>query len=210
MVYVQLFTFNAFQENTYVVYNAQNEAMIVDPGCSNGKEEKVLADFIQDNGLDVQYIVCTHCHIDHVMGLQWAADYFGKTPLVPKGEIPVLQTAARVAELYGLPYNGTPEVDFLPEGSFALGDVLFKMLDVPGHSPAHVAFYHEASGVLLAGDVLFHRSIGRTDLPGGDHATLLNSIRTELFTLPDETKVWPGHMQPTTIGEEKRYNPFLN
>lgn len=209
MLTVRAFTFNPFAENTYVLHTENGEAVIIDPGCSDPSEERTLSEFIEKRKLRIRDILLTHCHIDHVMGLLYAAERYKCTPLIPEGERPVLAAASRSAEMYGLRYKGTPEVAFFTESTYALGDEVFEILDVPGHSPAHVAFYHRGSQVLIGGDVLFKRSIGRTDLPGGDHQTLLDSIRREIFSLNDEVKVYPGHMEPTTVGEEKKFNPFL-
>jgi glyoxylase-like metal-dependent hydrolase (beta-lactamase superfamily II) len=209
MLAIHAFTFNPFQENTYVVYSASGECVIVDPGCSNATEEQALDRFISEKGLKVVCIWCTHCHIDHVFGLAFAARQYQVVPLIPKAEQPVLDAVERVAEMYGLSYYGSPEVAYFESAQQALGGQNLEILQVPGHSPGHIAFYHRESAQLLSGDVLFHRSIGRTDLPGGDMDTLITSIRTQLFTLPGVTKVYPGHMQPTTIAEEIKHNPFL-
>jgi len=209
MVNVQSFTFNPFQENTFVVSGGDGRCFIVDPGCYERGEVERLSTFVKNERLEVTDIICTHCHIDHVFGLEALANLYGCTPAIPEGEVEVLQAVERVADMYGLQYAGTPEVKTYQRGEIRLAGMPFKVLFVPGHSPGHMAFYHEAEGILLAGDVLFRRSIGRTDLPGGDHDTLLRSIREQLFVLPDEVVVYPGHMEPTTIGEEKRLNPFL-
>lgn len=209
MLTVRAFTFNPFAENTYVLHTENGEAVIVDPGCSDASEERTLSEFIEKRKLRVRDILLTHCHIDHVLGLMYTAERYKCTPLIPKAEVPVLEAAARSAEMYGLPYNGTPDTAFFTESTYRLSDEVLEILSVPGHSPGHVAFYHRAGKALIGGDVLFKRSIGRTDLPGGDHQTLLDSIRREIFSLDDEVKVYPGHMEPTTVGEEKRYNPFL-
>lgn len=209
MLHVQSFCFNAFQENTLVLYNEEGVAVIVDPGCSNAAEEQELSDFIRSKELVVNGIWCTHCHIDHVLGLRFVAERYNLTPIIPEVEMPMLQATERVAQMYGVSYNGSPEVAFFGESQLMLGMEKFELLQVPGHSPGHVAFYHKESEQLIAGDVLFRRSIGRTDLPGGDYNTLITSIRNVLFTLPDSTLVYPGHMETTTIGEERRHNPFL-
>ncbi len=210
MLNVHAFTFNAFQENTYVIYTDLGQAAIVDPGCSNTAEEEELAGFIGAKKLKVEAILCTHCHIDHVFGLGFAARKYGLKPLIPEGEMPALAAVERVAAMYGLSYAGSPEVDFFKESVFTLGMEQLQILKVPGHSPDHIAFYHKDSAQLISGDVLFHRSIGRTDLPGGDFKTLISSIRSQLLVLPEDTVVYAGHMQSTTIGDEKRLNPFLN
>jgi len=209
MIHVQSFTFNPFMENTYVVYTDSGSAVVVDPGCSDTAEERQLDAFITEKKLTVKDILLTHCHIDHVMGLHYTARKYGCTPLMPEGEVPVLAAAQRSAEMYGLSYNGTPDTAFFERDTYDLDGEKFEILQVPGHSPAHVAFLHRGAGILIAGDVLFKQSIGRTDLPGGDYDTLIASIKNEILPLDDKTVVYPGHMESTTVGEEKRLNPFL-
>jgi|SRR5690554_458791 len=209
MIHIQSFTFSPFQENTYVVYTDSGLCMIVDPGCYDASEENILSAFISDNNLKPVLLVNTHCHIDHVFGNKYVAEKYGLTPIIHPIEEPMLDAVSRVAEMYGVNYTPSPAPQILKEDTIKLGDEVFEVLFVPGHSPGHIALYHAKSGNLIVGDVLFRQSIGRTDLPGGDMDTLLNSIRTKLFVLPDETKVYPGHMEPTTIGFEKKHNPFL-
>lgn len=209
MINIESFTFNPFQENTYLVYNNNQECMIVDPGCYDPYEERVLTRFIEENRLKPILLVNTHCHIDHVFGNKFISDKYHLTPLIHPIEVSVLEVVPRVAEMYGVNYTPSPNPQLLSENTISLGDEVFEVLFVPGHSPGHIALYHKNSGSLLAGDVLFRLSIGRTDLPGGDMPTLLQSIQTKLFTLLEETEVYPGHMETTTIGFEKQHNPFL-
>lgn len=210
MIHIQSFTFNPFQENTYVVYTDNKLCFIIDPGCSNPVEEAGLVDFISDHNLKPVGLLNTHCHVDHILGNRFVADTYGLTPQIPALEEPLLEAAQASAEMFGISYTPSPRPKYLPEDKIALGEEAFEILFVPGHSPGHVAFYHADSKNLISGDVLFRSSIGRTDLPGGNTETLLKSIREKLFTLPDDTKVYAGHMQPTTIGFEKTNNPFLN
>lgn len=210
MIHIQSFTFNPFQENTYVVYTDNKLCFIIDPGCSNAAEEAELVDFIGDHNLKPVGLLNTHCHVDHILGNRFVADTYGLTPQIPALEEPLLEAAQASAEMFGISYTPSPRPKYLPEDKIALGEEAFEILFVPGHSPGHVAFYHADSKNLISGDVLFRSSIGRTDLPGGNTETLLKSIREKLFTLPDDTKVYAGHMQPTTIGFEKTNNPFLN
>lgn len=209
MIYIHSFTFSPFQENTYVVFNDNRECMIVDPGCYDATEEKILSDYIEQNNLKPILLVNTHCHIDHVFGNKFVSEKYNLTPLIHPIEEAMLEAVPRVAEMYGVNYTPSPKPQILTEDTIHLGDEVFDVFFVPGHSPGHIALYHAHSGSLIVGDVLFHQSIGRTDLPGGDMNTLLNSIRTKIFTLPDNTKVYPGHMETTKVGYEKQYNPFL-
>jgi glyoxylase-like metal-dependent hydrolase (beta-lactamase superfamily II) len=209
MLRIQTFTFNPFQENTYIVFLDSGACMIVDPGCFNREEEAELENFIAENGLKPKLLVNTHCHIDHVLGNAFVGKKYGLKPYFHPKEQAVMDAVEMVAGMYGVPYTPSPEGTYFDGDHIFLEDERFDLLFVPGHSPGHVALYHAISGNLLAGDTLFYESVGRTDLPGGHTETLLNSIRKELFILPEATVVYSGHMQPTTIGHEKKHNPFL-
>lgn len=210
MIKIKHFTFNPFQENTYVL-SSNGECLIVDPGCSNAAEFAELEAYISDNGLKPVEVLNTHCHIDHILGNARSCEHFGVELRIPKGELEWLQNGVRTAQMYGINYNPSPEPSgWLEEGQdVLLGDQALEVIAVPGHSPAHVVLLDREQGQLLGGDVLFLESIGRTDLPGGDHNTLLRNIREKLFVLDDEVVVHPGHGPSTTIGHEKRHNPFL-
>ena len=211
MFTVKAFTFSPVQENTYVLYNDKGNAFIIDPGCYFEEERDTLAQFLQQNKLQPVKLLNTHCHLDHVFGNKWIYETYGLELHLHPIEQQVLAFAPTSGLMWNLPfdnYNGP--FHFLNAGDELLldGDQL-KVLFAPGHSPGHVCFYCKAQGFVIGGDVLFRESIGRTDLPGGNHETLLNSIRTQLFTLPDETVVYSGHGPTTTIGYEKKHNPFL-
>ena len=205
------FTFNPFQENTYILHDKTKECIIIDPGCSDEEERAELKDFIDKKGLKPVKLVLTHAHIDHVMGCRWVKDTWDIPMYMHKAEIPVLESTLRVGQMYGVPVAVPPPADhFLEPGDTVnFGDQTFKVLFTPGHSPGSLSFYHEAQEILISGDVLFNGSIGRTDLPGGNFDVLINSIRTELFTLEEKTMVYPGHGPATTIAQEKKHNPFL-
>jgi hydroxyacylglutathione hydrolase len=211
MLQIASFTFSPIQENTYLLYNSLGDACLIDPGCYTKHEQNELDGFIKNKALTVRMLLQTHCHLDHVFGLKWAAETYGLHPWIHPNEQQVLQLAPISGQMWNLPfdnYNGP--LQWLKEGQILkLGDDELKVLFAPGHSPGHVCFYCEAQGFVIGGDVLFQRSIGRTDLPGGNHRVLIESIREQLFTLPDETIVHPGHGPATTVGEEKRFNPFL-
>jgi hydroxyacylglutathione hydrolase len=210
MVHVAKFTFNPFQENTYVLHNG-TEAILVDPGCHDREEEQALEAWLKDNALHPVRLVLTHGHIDHILGNAWVHRRYGLLPEIHKGDLFVLQSGPQVAHLYGLSYDPSPDpVRFIEKGeTIRLGEDELEVLFVPGHAPGHIALFQKDQRFVIAGDTLFQNSIGRTDLPGGDHDTLLNSIRQELFTLGDDVTVWCGHGPETTIGHEKRHNPFL-
>jgi hydroxyacylglutathione hydrolase len=208
---VSSFTFNAFSENTYVLHDETGECVIIDPGCYDKKEQETLRSFISQKGLKVVLLLNTHCHIDHVFGNQFIIDTYQVPFLIHPEDLPTLQSVPVYAPAYGFPhYQAADPSGFLKPGEdIRFGHSELQVLFTPGHAPGHVVFYHPESKACLGGDVLFQRSIGRTDLPGGDFDTLIHSIRTQLFTLPDDVRVYPGHGPSTTIGEEKQFNPFL-
>jgi hydroxyacylglutathione hydrolase len=211
MLTVTSFVFSPVQENTYVVHNEAGECIIVDPGCYFGNERNELKEFIQNGRLLPKYLLNTHCHLDHVFGNKFIHDTYGLTLHLHEKEKIVLDYAPTSGLSWGLPFdNYRGDLIFLREGeAIRLGDDELQVLFTPGHSPGHISFYCPAQHFVLSGDVLFRQSIGRTDLPGGNFETLIKSIREKLFVLPDETVVYSGHGEETTVGAEKRDNPFL-
>ena len=211
MLHIKSFAFNPFSENTYIVFNENKNAFIIDPGDFSEVENNILNQFIVDNELKVQNILLTHAHIDHVLGLQKAFDKYKVPILMHELEKEILDRNPMDANRFGFffkPFEG--EISYLNENEIiSLDDYEFQILHVPGHSPGHIAFYSEAQKFIISGDVLFEGSIGRTDLYKGDPQELLKSIREKLFVLEDETKVYNGHGNPTTVGFEKNYNPFF-
>ncbi len=211
MLSVKTFTFSPIQENTYVVYNEQKQCCIIDPGCYFPEERDELKAGIEKAGLEPLLLLNTHCHLDHVFGNKFVHDTWGLDLHLHEKEKPVLDFAPLSGERWQLPfdnYNG-PLV-YLQEGNFIkIGEDQLKIRFTPGHSPGSISFYSAESGFVISGDVLFNRSVGRTDLPGGHTETLLESIRTQLYTLPDDTRVFSGHGPVTTIGFEKKNNPYV-
>jgi hydroxyacylglutathione hydrolase len=210
---LKAFVNNPYQENTYIVFDSiTKDCAIIDPGMYNATEQNAVVNFIKQNGLNPVMLLNTHCHIDHVLGNKFIFDQYGLKPQFNQGELQLLQAVPAYAPQQGLNYELSPEPEvFLPShGQIKLGEGILEILFVPGHSPAHLCFYSKADAFVIGGDALFKGSIGRTDLPGGNHAILLSSIKEQLFTLPDEVKVYPGHGPYTTIGFEKMYNPFFN
>lgn len=207
---IQTFTFNPFQENTFVVYDETGEAVVIDPGCYEGHEKRELAQFLESSKLTVKLLLNTHCHIDHVLGNDFVKSKYNVPFLIHEKELPVLKAVKSYASNYGFPaYQEVLPEKFLKEGDWvSFGTTQLQVIFLPGHAPGHIGFYHAEANALLSGDVLFENSIGRTDLPGGDHNTLIQSIRQKVFALPDETIVYPGHGNTTTVGEEKLTNPF--
>lgn len=211
MIKIQKFTFNPYQENTYVLYDATGACVIIDPGMYDGYEQNELVRFIKSNNLKPERLLNTHCHIDHVLGNKFVFDQWGLKPEFHQGELYILQAVSGYAPQMGMHYELSPEPEnFLPEsGNVTFGENSLTLIFAPGHSPAHLCFYAEEQKFLIGGDVLFYSSIGRTDLPGGNHQLLLENIKNKLFVLPDDVEVYPGHGPSTTIGFEKANNPFL-
>ncbi|MCJ8498657.1 MBL fold metallo-hydrolase [Chryseobacterium salipaludis] len=211
MLQVQSFAFNPFSENTYLIYNDQKNAILIDPGNFSEAETEQLEAFIKNKELTVGQIILTHAHIDHVLGLQWAADTFKVPVQLHDLETEILQRNPMDAQRFGFffkPFSG--ETKTLQEGDvITLDDDRLHIYHVPGHSPGSIALHHEGQNFIISGDVLFQGSIGRTDLYKGSHEQLLQSIREKLFVLPEETVVYNGHGNPTTVGFEKQHNPFF-
>ncbi|WP_262248116.1 MBL fold metallo-hydrolase [Parapedobacter soli] len=211
MIRIKSFVCNPYQENTYVLYDDTGAAAIVDPGMYGPQEEKAFVDFIHAEGLAPTLLLNTHCHIDHVLGNRYVYDTYGLLPQFHAGELPLLVEVQNYAPQMGIRYDVSPIAEtFLPAtGSVTFGKQELTLIFAPGHSPAHLCFYSKAEGFLIGGDVLFRNSIGRTDLPGGNHQQLLDSIAQQLYVLPEDTVVYPGHGPETTIGHEKKTNPFI-
>jgi glyoxylase-like metal-dependent hydrolase (beta-lactamase superfamily II) len=211
MINIQGFTFNPFEENTYILFDETKECVIIDPGCSNPSEQKELADFIAEENLKPVRLLNTHCHIDHVFGNSFIAKKYNLRLEINKNDLEVLHSLPQVSHLYGLNAEQSVEPSkFLEEGDkITFGNSSLDILFTPGHSPGSICFVSHEDKFVIGGDVLFYGSIGRTDLPGGDHETLLNSIRTKFFPLDGDFVVFSGHGRETTIGFEKENNPFL-
>lgn len=211
MLTVQPFTFNPVQENTYVVYNEKGACCIIDPGCYFASEEQALRDFIEQNQLKPVLLLNTHCHLDHIFGNRFVSKTWGLILHLNQLEKPVLEYGPVSGQLWQLPFdNYDGEMKFIDEGDvITIGEDEMTVLFTPGHSPGHVSFYSKANKFVISGDVLFEGSVGRTDLPGGDFNILEESIKAKLYTLPEDTIVYPGHGETTTIGDEMKTNPFV-
>ncbi len=210
MITVESFVFNPFSENTYVVYDETKEAIIIDPGCYEPQERKELDEFIKSNYLTVSLLINTHCHIDHVLGNDFVKETYNVPFLIHKKEESVLRAVTVYAPNYGFSaYKEAIPDKFIDEkDEITWGKSELKVIFLPGHSPGHIGLYCPEQKILISGDVLFEGSIGRTDLPGGDMDTLIESIQQKLFILPDDVIVYSGHGNSTTIGKEKISNPF--
>ena len=211
MIQIKKFTFNPVQENTYVLYDETGECIIVDAGCFFDYEKKELDDFISDKQLTPVKLVNTHCHFDHILGITHCRTKY-KIPFYAHPEDAFLvERIVEHGDRFGVPVEPVDAPDHpLNEGDqVAFGNSVLEVIHVPGHAPGHLVFYHEEQQFMLAGDVLFYGSIGRTDLPKGNFEQLVFNIKSKLFVLPEETVVYSGHGPETSIGFEKRSNPFL-
>ncbi len=208
---VKVFTFNPIQENTYLLFNEKGNAIIIDPGCFFEEEKNVLKKFIDENNLKPVQLLNTHCHLDHVFGNKFIHDTYGLELYIHPKEKMMLEYAPISGEQYGLVFeNYTGNLHFIQEGdSIILDEEVLEIFNTPGHSPGHLSFYNRNQNFAVVGDVLFYESIGRTDLPLGNYDTLINSIEQKLYTLPNDTIIYNGHGQSTTIAHEKKHNPFI-
>ncbi len=211
MLKIKSFIFSPIQENTYIVYNEFKQCIIIDPGCYFEEEKETLKNFISQNDLTPTHLINTHCHLDHVFGNKMVAEAFQLTLHINEKEKAVLNFAPTSGLMYNLPFdNYTGDFILLKEGDkILLGEDELMVIEAPGHSPGSICFYCAKQNFIISGDVLFKGSIGRTDLPMGDHQTLINNIKEKLLRLSDDTVVYSGHGPSTTVGEEKRSNPFL-
>lgn len=212
MFHIKSFIFSPIQENTYILSNEFNDCIIIDPGCYFDYEKDEMVQYITEMNLHPKMLLNTHCHLDHVFGNKFIAEKYGLSLYIHPDEVKMLELAPASGLMYNMPFdNYTGKILFLNENEpVILGVDQLKVILTPGHSPGSVSFYSQQDGFVISGDALFNRSIGRTDLPGGDHDTLIKNIKEKLLVLPESTKVYSGHGIVTTIGEEAKGNPFLN
>jgi glyoxylase-like metal-dependent hydrolase (beta-lactamase superfamily II) len=211
MFLLKAFTFSPIQENTYLLHNENNEAILIDPGCYFDEEKETLGNYITNHGLLIKYLLNTHCHLDHVFGNKWVYDNY-QTPLhLHQEEIKMLEMAPASGLMWGMPFDNYkgPLFTLTPGEKICLGNDCLEIILLPGHSPGHLGFYCKEQSFIISGDVLFRESIGRTDLPGGNFETLVTSIRNKLWALPDDTLVYSGHGPVTSIEHEKKHNPYI-
>lgn len=212
MIKVEKFVVNPLGENSFVLSDETGECIFIDPGFFYEEEHTEIKDYIAKNNLRPVKITNTHCHFDHIMGVEFLRNEYQIPFQAHADDAFWVERAIDQGKMYGFNMKSVSPIDsFLHENEFIeFGNSKLKIIHVPGHSPGHVVFYSEKDKLLIAGDVLFYGSIGRTDLPGGDYNTLISGIKTKLFALPDDTKVYCGHGPETTLGFEKENNPFLN
>ena len=200
--------------NTYLLFDETKECVVIDPASFYPEEKELLLSYIKDNSLKIKHILNTHLHFDHIFGVNMLASQFGLGVQCHPDDLFLLEDIAGQMQLFGLSGG---EVDYKPEIGHWLdeGDIItfgnqsLKVFHTPGHSPGSVSFYHEADGCVFSGDLLFYAGVGRTDLPRGSYEALVQSIETKMFTLPNSTVVYSGHGPATTIGFEKKNNPFV-
>jgi len=212
MIKVKEFVVNPFQENTYLLYDETKECVIIDCGCLFDNEKTELKNFIAENGLKPKHLLNTHLHIDHALGNRFFYEEYGLKPEAHQADEFFINQMKIQADVFGIPMKDEPISlgNYLQEGEkIVFGNSELEILHVPGHSPGSLVYYAKAEKLLFVGDVLFRECIGRTDLPKGNHADLIQNIQQKLLTLPDETVVFCGHYETTTIGHEKEYNPYF-
>lgn len=210
-MHIESFTFSPFQENTYVVSDESKECIIIDPGCFFEEERNQLSTYIENNGLRVVRLINTHAHIDHIFGNAYVCKQYGLLPEMHKNELPVLEGAEMSAARFGLEITTSPFPEkYIEEGhTITFGNTTFDVMLLPGHAPGHIGLINHKEKIAITGDVLFRLSIGRTDLPLCNHNDLIKSIKEQLFLLDDDFTIYNGHGPTTSIGFEKKNNPFV-
>ncbi|HAW52089.1 MAG TPA: MBL fold hydrolase [Flavobacteriales bacterium] len=211
MIDIQRFTFNPFQENTYLLTDESKDCMVFDPGNSTADEDREIKSYLDENGLNLIGVYNTHCHVDHVLGNDFFFREYGLRPQIHESDLKILQAVSQYGAMFGIQVRESPDPgSYIKEGDLInLGKSRLEVLHIPGHAPGHVVFLNRDQKFIIGGDILFQGSIGRTDLPYGDHETLISSIKDKLMTLDEDYRVYPGHGPSTNIGFEKKNNPFL-
>ncbi len=210
---MEIFTlvFSPFEVNTYVISDPSGECVIIDPACNNKEEQTYFYRFINEKNLKPRHLLQTHCHLDHVFGSAFVCSTFLLEPEAHSDEEFNNQNAVNAAKIYGIKMQTPHPINkYLDEkNTIKFGNSELKILHIPGHTAGSLLFYNETEKLIIAGDVLFNGSIGRTDLPGGNYELLISGINDKLMQLPEDTVVYPGHGETTTIGKEKKTNPYL-
>ena len=211
MINVGILVFNPFRENSYIVSDDTGECIIIDPGCETATERELLKSTVDRNRLRPVRIINTHCHIDHILGCAFVKNTYSIPFLMHKLELPLLESAAQQRAIFGLEESETAEPDFfvMDGDTVKFGESELVVLHIPGHSPGGISLVNLKNKIAFTGDTLFQGSIGRSDLPGGDHNLLVKGIMDKLLTLDPATIIYPGHGPETTVEEESRSNPFL-
>jgi hydroxyacylglutathione hydrolase len=212
MITIKAFVFNEFQVNTFVLSDESKECVIIDPGCNDAIQQSKLIGYITAEALHPVMLINTHGHIDHIAGDRFVKSTYNIPLMLHESDLPLLGGARQFADLFTFYTDQPPKPDKLLKDGDVLrfGNSVLSVLHIPGHSPGSIVLYSKEDNLVIAGDVLFNGSIGRSDFPGGDYNTLINGIKDKLMTLPRETVVYPGHGTSTTIGLEYDTNPFLH
>ena len=209
---IKRIVFNPFRENTYIVWDDTKECIVVDAGNLSAREDKVLAEFIEEQGLKPVLAVNTHCHFDHILGVEFVRSTYGVKFAASSADNAIMLGAKEHCAMFGIEVGDMPttvDIDLATTNEIHFGNTTLRVISTPGHTPGCVSLYHEESKSLFTGDTLFRESIGRTDLPGGDYPTIMQSILKNILPLGDEVVVYPGHGDKSNIGHESLYNPFV-
>jgi len=211
MISIKKFTFNPFSENTYIISNSAKDCILIDPGCSNAYENEQVVNFIEKNQLTPVRLLNTHCHVDHIPGNAFLAEKYNLGLEIHPLEVPILASAPTYGPMFGFEVDEQPKPShFLNHGDVeSFGDLTFSVLHAPGHSPGSICFYFDTEKIVICGDVLFKGSVGRYDIPGANGEDLFRSVTEVMMALPDDVIVYSGHGPETTIGDERKTNPFL-
>jgi len=211
MIKIKKFVFNTFQVNSYLLYDETGDCVIIDAACYEDFEKEELSEYIKKHGLKLGRNLDTHCHIDHILGNHFIAETYGIKPEYHESSIPFIEAADEIARSFGFKVEKMPApARFLKDNEkISFGSSGLEVFYTPGHADGSVCFYCNEQGFVITGDVLFRDTIGRTDLASGNLDLLMKSIHERLFTLPDDTIIYPGHGPESTIGYEKQNNPFI-
>ncbi|MBN1131503.1 MAG: MBL fold metallo-hydrolase [Bacteroidales bacterium] len=212
MLQIETFILNPFQENSYLIWETDfGEALLIDAGCYEKHEFEMVEHFLSEHELTLTGLANTHCHIDHILGVPYFRNSYNLPFRAHKDESRLVQNAHLMGKIFGLNVQPFPELDSFiePGDEIRVGTHIFQAIHVPGHSQGSLSFYCREAGIVLTGDALFRGSIGRTDLPGGNYDQLIHSIQNNLFVLPPETEVYPGHGESSTIAIELDSNPYF-
>lgn len=210
---IKKFEFNMFPVNSYVLSDEETkEAVVIDAGCFYEEDKQALKNYIISNELTVKHLLCTHLHLDHILGNPFMEEEFGLKAEGHQADDFLLKSAPIQSKMFGIPLEKAPAPlgKYINDGDvISFGNIQLEAIHVPGHSPGSLVYYCKEENVMFSGDVLFQGSIGRADLAKGNFDELREGICSRLFVLPEQTKVYPGHGSSTTIGTEKRTNPFF-
>ena len=209
---IKSFVFNPIQENTYIVWDDTKECIVIDAGNLSAREDKMLAEFIEEQGLKPVLAVNTHCHFDHILGVEFLKMTYGVPFAASSADLDLLKSGRASGAMFSMELGALPEsidIDLATTEEVKFGNTTLRVIATPGHTKGCVSLLHEESKTLFTGDTLFRESIGRTDLPGGDYPTIIKSILGSILPLGDEVTIYPGHGDKSNIGHESLYNPFV-